>query len=534
MKTSSKKKKKDPIILIALDGAEYSLIQKYCDQGLLPTIERLKSKGCWGLMDSTADLCSGTVWPSVITSLSPINHGVFFGHKELKCGTYQIQKRYANQIKGNHFWKWLSQAGQRIAIFDAPHTYPLEELNGIHIVAWGSFAQDFITSSIPSDLVNYVFERFGTHPLSGWYERRPETVAEYEDFFSKLISGVEKRGLVAEYLLGKERWDFFFMVFSETHWSGHLLWHLADDQHPFFNRDLPEEIRSYLKELYIGIDAVIARIVKKIPNATVIVFSPEGMGSNFTGNHLLREIIERLGYGAISRDDDRSGGLSRLIRQTMDLLPSRRWGSEAIRKFEEFIPLSMIEFARKTVPQEIWDNLTRRVLYLGNNWKSSKAFVIPGEFAGAIRINLKGREPNGMVEPGAEYDDLCNDLTEKLNCLINVETGRKAVKEVLRVDQLFKTDFIGHFPDLVVKWTGDYPVRELFSPDIGSISGDSQEVRSGAHRPDGFLIANGRGIRKGKIVEGADIKDIAPTVFSLMGNPVPEVFGGKILTDIFD
>lgn len=135
MSNNSKNQNRDPIIVIGLDGAEPSLIQKWSDEGYLPTITSLMNRGCWGILNSTGDICSGSVWPSVITGLSPLKHGVFYRHRELKCGTYQIFKMYADQIKGTHFWQWLSQAGKRIAIFDVPHTHPLTGLNGIQIVS---------------------------------------------------------------------------------------------------------------------------------------------------------------------------------------------------------------------------------------------------------------------------------------------------------------------------------------------------------------------------------------------------------------
>jgi len=533
MSKSSANRNRDPIFLIGLDGAETSLVQKWSEEGYLPTISSLINRGCWGMLNSTGDICSGTVWPSFITGLSPIEHGVFYGHREFKCGTYQIFKRYADQTKGAHFWHWISRAGKRIAIFDVPHTYPLSGLNGIQIVSWGAFAPDWKVSSWPPELVKEVTTRFGKHPLSGWYERMPETVEEYEDLYDKLISGVKKRAEISTYLLEKETWDIFLMVFSETHWAGHLLWHLVDDKHEFYKPNLPETIKNSVRNLYCAIDSTISKLMENYPNATFLIFSLEGMGPNYSGNHLLPEILNRLNMGRTVENDGRSAPLSNLTQKITQLMPGRTIGSKVIRNVESLIPFGVIELIKKTIPQNIWDNWTRRLVYAGNDWRSSKAFIIPGEFSGAIRVNLKGREPDGLVEPGNEYDSLCDQLVEKLGSLVNVDTGECAVEEVVRLDRVFQTENIEQFPDVVVKWAGDVPIRELYSPHIGTVSGESHEIRSGAHRPKGFLIASGKNICRGKTIDEGHTMDIAPTILYLMGQPVPRGLDGKVLAEIF-
>jgi predicted AlkP superfamily phosphohydrolase/phosphomutase len=159
---------------------------------------------------------------------------------------------------------------------------------------------------------------------------------------------------------------------------------------------------------------------------------------------------------------------------------------------------------------------------------------VPNEFHGAIRINLKGREPNGLIEPGMEYDKFCEELIDKLSSLINVGTGVNAVSEVVRVDRVYQGDQISELPDLIVKWVGDAPIRALHSPYVGTVMGEPPDFRTGAHRPYGFLIASGKEICEGKILERGNIMDIAPTILYLMGQTVSREIDGKVLIDIVD
>lgn len=528
-------RRQKPVIVIALDGAEYSLLQRWCREGYLPTISSLIDNGCWGILDSTASISSGTVWPTTNTGLSPHKQGVFYGHKEFVSGTYTIKRKYANEVNGIYFWNWLSRAGKKVAIFDIPYTYPQPEFDATQIIAWGSFAPEWNTSSQPGDLIDKIISYFGAHPFSRWYERKLQTIPDYESFYSKLVFGVERRCEISEYLLAEQSWDLFFLAFSEIHWAGHLLWHLIDQKHPFYDASLPNTIKSCMRKIYSAVDCAISRLMELRPGATLLIYSPEGMGPNYSGNHILPEVLKRLGMEEYSRNGVRRPAANSFVSPLLDLLkPYKRWGTGSIRRFEEILPPRIIEIFKGFVPRKTWDSWSRRILYAGNGWEKSKAFTVPGEYFGAIRINLKDREPNGLVEPGKEYDEVCQELIERLICLVNLDTGQPAIDEVLRLDNVFNTDDVKHFPDIVVKWKGDAPIKKLYSEQTGVIYGQSNEVRSGAHRPYGFLTAKGDGICKAKVLTGAKIMDLAPTILYLLRQSVPPEMDGRVLIDMFD
>jgi len=521
-------KERSSVIAIGLDAADLDLIGKWSRQGNLPTIASLISNGSWVRLMSTTDMSSGTTWPSVSTGVSPAKHGIHFYHRQLKSGTYEICKKYANQIKRDPFWVLSSQAGKRVAILDVPFTHPTVGLNGVHLAGWGVEAPGWKQSTWPSELFQEVTSRFGPHPLDGWYQIRPRNIVEYEDLNKKLISGVRRRGLISEYFLNQEPWDLFLTVFSEPHWAGHFFWHVMDENHPDYNPDVARVLSKAILDVYSEIDRAISNLIEAASGSTFIIFSNTGMGPNYSGSHLLPEILKRLGMVV---KDSESGLTSNLLG---NLLPARRWGSYAIKNLENFISVNAIEKIKRLIPESIWDTWTRRLLTLGNNWKWSRAFCVPNDNAGAIRINLKGRESNGIVEPGREYDALCDELIRELGELINMDTGKKAVSEVLRIDELCQGEHIWDLPDLIVKWAGDAPIRALYSPRIGTVKGEIPDKRTGAHRTYGFLVASGKHIKLGKSVEGASIMDIAPTILYLMGQPIPSDMDGKVLLEIID
>ena len=162
--------KSNRVIAIGLDAADPYLTEHWIKQGHLPTITSLIDRGSWGKIMSNTDISSGATWPSVSTGTSPAKHGICFYHRQLKTGTYEICKKYADQIKRTPFWIIPSQAGKKVAILDVPFTYPVEKLNGMQLVGWGVEAPNWKKSTWPTELFHDIISQFGSHPLEGWYQ----------------------------------------------------------------------------------------------------------------------------------------------------------------------------------------------------------------------------------------------------------------------------------------------------------------------------------------------------------------------------
>jgi predicted AlkP superfamily phosphohydrolase/phosphomutase len=288
----------------------------------------------------------------------------------------------------------------------------------------------------------------------------------------------------------------------------HLLWQTFDREHPAYKPETKLPFDNIFLDLYRRLDAWIGRFMEKAPNSSVIVFSGSGLGPNYSGWHLLPAVLEKLEIGPAAGERSPS--------KLSALLPIRRWGSYKIRKIEDTLSVSVIEFLKKAVPATIWDKATRRILYAGSGWDESRAFCLPNDYSGAIRINLQGREPRGIVGPGREYEALCEEITAELKALINPATGRPAVSEVLNLGMVYPNESLGDFPDLVVIWANDAPITSLTSPRIGTLRGDFPERRSGAHRNDCFLISSETILPRSPPSRPPDIVDIAPTIFELL------------------
>lgn len=133
-----------------------------------------------------------------------------------------------------------------------------------------------------------------------------------------------------------------------------------------------------------------------------------------------------------------------------------------------------------------------------------------------------------------EFNALCDELVQEIGFLVNPDTGKKAVSEVLTLDELCREENIWDLPDLLVTWVKDGPIKGLYSPSLGTITGENQDKRTGAHKSEGILITSGVQISPVKNIKGGHIVDIAPTILCPMGQPVPRDLDGKVILDIFE
>jgi len=515
----------EQIILIGLDGCEPILIEKWVKKGHLPTLASLMKKGIWRRLLSDAAISSGSTWPSVFTGASPAKHGAGFTHRQIKPGTYKIRKFYADEFLRDPFWHELSQTEKRIAIFDFPKTYPFKDIRGLQITGWATESHNHEPSSFPSELLGEINQRFGRHPLHDWYHERPKSVSDWLYLEKQIIEGAQKRVEVAKWLFEKERWDIFAVCFAELHWSGHTFWHLMDPTHPEHDPKIAASTQNLLLEVYQEVDRSLEKLVSLAPDAIFMIMSNAGMGPNYSGIHLVPEILDRLGLGLQKAAANN--------KKRVTFLPYQKWGNYAFKKIESILSIRFIRSAKRLFPYRLWNALTRRFLDLGNDRKDRRAFPVPNDFSGAIRINLKGREPNGFVEPGEEYDQLCNEIIREFQVLEIPETGEKAVKDVFKIRDRYPGENADYLPDIVVMWRGDSPIHSLRSPRIGTISGEFLDERTGAHRPYGFLLAVGPNIKSGETLKDGNIMDIAPTILRLLRESGSADLDGKVLTDIF-
>lgn len=322
------------------------------------------------------------------------------------------------------------------------------------------------------------------------------------------------------FLLAQDDWDLFVAVFGESHWAGHQFFHHFDRNHWAHHSGNASELPEALPNIYTEIDACLAGLVEGVADTTIVIFSVHGIATNFSGNHLLPGLLERLGFQASPAQKSGVGRSVQVLNKT--------------RGLRDWIPGPLREFVNNHImPQSFHDNVFFRNYSSGIDWKATKAFVLPKSFfEGFVSVNLRGREPWGVVEPGREYEEICRQLRDELMCLLNPATGRPAVHNVVQIAHVYEGDQLYSLPDLVIQWAENGPIDEVYHAKLGLISERDPERRKSRHSNDGFMIAAGKYIQKTAPLAGASTMDLAPTLLYLMGQAIPNDMDGHVLLDM--
>jgi predicted AlkP superfamily phosphohydrolase/phosphomutase len=166
------------------------------------------------------------------------------------------------------------------------------------------------------------------------------------------------------------------------------------------------------------------------------------------------------------------------------------------------------------------------------DWSRSSVYSM-GNF-GQLFINLKGREPQGIVSPGPEYDDLMDELTQRLKSLVDPENGQPVIERIFHREEIYNGKYADRAPDLMF-FTQKMEYKAMGLSDFSSPKVfESIYGTTGHHRMNGVLICHGEGVFiEGEEYDDASIQDLAPTILYLMDQPIPKDMDGKVLLELF-
>lgn len=492
--------KLSPVVFIGLDSADPALLLKWEQEGLLPSLGALRRRSLRGRVILPPGLGTGAMWVSLYSGVSPAKHGRYFG-RQIEDDAYRVVPFRQDAVKQAPVWVAASHARKRVAVIDIPVAPLAEQLTGIQIKDWG--AHDPVFPSVrtcPPSLAEEVTARFGSDP-AGNCDRPRKNFTEFRD---RLIERVEKKAQLACHYLQQGGWDLFMAAFGDSHCVAHQAWHLHDPSHPLHDPEFARAHGDPVKDVYIALDRAVGRILQCVsPETTFILFSGSGMGPNYTGNHLLDDALRRL--------------------EGLPVTPSRT-AVQAVK-----------QVYRKVLPDVVrsWlGPLGDRVeeMSLASERGGRMCYAIPhNDLSGAVRFNVVGREPNGRVKRGEEYDALCASLRRDLMELRNPDTGTTVVADVLKTSDLYVGPYLDQLPDVLVVWNRERPITAIASEKIGEIRGVRMSKRTGDHTPNGVFFASGPGTGAGELADPVPVENFAPTIAALLGVALPDVDGTTIL-----
>lgn len=446
-------------LIVLLDSADPVLIKKWAAEGKLPTIASMLERGAHRDIENLPGFGSSVFWASLFTGVDPSFHGRYYKDQP-RPPSYAVDI-FDKHFRSPPFWKRLEEEGRKVVVFDAPEAPVAGLQKGIEIYDWLSHRRDGPPGSSPPDLINDLMTRFGDDPLKGNANMAYRRGMSAEEVARLCSERTEQRTLATKDILKSRDWDVYMVNYSEPHDIGHLVWHMHEGgESATGNADDNPLLRCYRDA-----DMAIGQLLPLMESdgKAFIVLGP-GMEPRVTFNSFLPEIL-RAFQGKQRKSTKRllSDATTRLI--VSGILPEHF--SETLKK------------------------LKRQVANKARHGAGLRYFALPNnDNAGAVRISLRGREPDGLVEPGAEYDALCNEIGERLMAIRDATGEHPIVSEIIKIRSDYDGPNLDLLPDLFVVWNRNAETASIRSPDIGTLENTEFGVRSGDHTQLGMLISS--------------------------------------------
>jgi predicted AlkP superfamily phosphohydrolase/phosphomutase len=498
------------LTVIGLDAATFDVIDPMIEAGELPNLERVFGQGSRGVLRSTTHPLTTQAWTTMLTGVKAGRHGMWDFIERDETG-YHLRLVNGSFRKAPAIWELLSKAGRRVGVINVPFTWPAQEVNGFFIAGIDSAAREY-RMTYPESLSQDLRRRYRDLLLD---HGPPLDDDGYVDA-GQMRRAIEQKLDSALWLCERFDPEFLLIVFMAADHMQHYGWIEWEDK----------GLKSRIAEVYRALDDAVGSFLEFVgPDRDVLVVSDHGAG-RMKGVVNINAWLAEHGWLTYANGAHRMGARE-LARMTLYKAFEQR------RK----LPEGLRNFAKQRAPKlrEIAYELRE---FTAIDFKRTRAFAYGN--MGNVVINVRGREKDGTVEPGQEYEELRSAIAEKALELTDPETGSRLITAVHRREDLFEGPQIEKLPDLIFEfdkyaWAGKGNLMkrtptiwdEIKMPDSG------KDRYIGTHRHEGIVALMGPSAVHREIV-GANIEDVAPTAMYLLGEPIPVDFVGRLLEEAID
>ena len=519
--------KRERVLILGLDGATFDLINPLIEAGELPNIAKLMTDGAQAELQSTIQPVTAPAWATALTGVNQGKHGLY-DFVRRKPGTYSLQVTNGRDNKGLSIFDLASQYDKQVMAINVPYTAPPRPINGI--VVGGPFIPDLTAEQVyPTEFYSELKEIVPNYFVTAAYNAA--AADPLGDYAHQIQESVTIRTQLCSHLIKEQGWDLFMVVFMEPDEVHHAYWHTLDAA----NGTAEAAYKDVIPATYRALDNAIGKLLADAQstvgpdeNLNVIMLSDHGAGAL----HYMINLNQWLKDGGFLHFlATSSNGVSDIRRKIFTGL---------VDAYKRYLSPAWRETIRRRLGldrfEKIKGDLESTLLMSKIDWTRTQAYALGA--GGNIYINLVGREPNGSIAAGDEFDSICEQVTEHLHTLSDPETGKALVKQVHRGTTLYNGPYADQAPDLVIEWS-DYGFwgRGRYDSDAPTFEKISQldfseQPLTGSHRPEGIFIAAGPAIQAASVPDSPRLIDIAPTVLTLLGIDRPPNMDGRLLREI--
>jgi predicted AlkP superfamily phosphohydrolase/phosphomutase len=453
-------------LVIGLDcAAPQWVFDRWLDE--LPTIRSLTERGTYGILRSCEPPITVPAWSVMTSSRSPGSLG-FYGFRNRKDHSYDAMAfADSRAVKVPRVWDLLTQSGRPVVVLGVPQTYPVSEVNGVMISCFLTPDTERSQYTYPPELKTEIEGLVGRYLVDVENFR---TDAK-ENLLGQIEEMTAKRFQVAEHLLETRPWDLFFMVEMGTDRIHHAFWRFFDHEHRLYEPGNPYE--QGVLDYYKALDEKMGRLLSHVDDDTAVLVVSDHGAKKMDGGICVNEWLRQEGYLVLKEE------------------PAE--------------------------PQPLKPEMI--------DWERTIAWGEGGYYC-RLFLNAAGREPQGQVAQ-EDYERVRTELKEKLEALGDPD-GNPIGTVAHRPEDLY-AERKGVVPDLLV-YFGDLSWRSIGVVGAGTVHVFENDTGSddANHAHDGLYILAADGVPAGHGPQ-QEIRDIAPTLLHLLGEPVPSDMEGSVL-----
>ena len=496
------------ICVLQFDAASVAVLERLEAEGRLPHLAEILARGRRAELATPATDFAAGAFQTLYSGVELADHGIFY---PFQWSPSEQRARPAGAFTAPPaVWERLARIGLRTLAIDPYEIRPPAEASGVYVSGWG-FADRVVLPrwSRPAGVGRRLERRHGRGPGATeiFGRPRPRTLLRLRE---RLIAAPARTAALAEDLLARERYDLAWLTFSAAHLAGHQFWDLSQVDADRLDREERARLATALDDVYVAVDEGLGRVLAALPPGTdVIVTSAVGMDVNTSRADLLPQMITAVLSGGAPASN----------------------GAGAIWRLRASAPPGLRAAIAGAIPDRAALELTARLELRGHDWAQTRAFAHPADNQGYVRLNLRGRERDGVV-PGEDADEQLAELAAGLKSFHDPD-GAPAIASVERTADTYVGRRADRLPDLVVRWAQRPATRidALHSGRFGVVRRHGHGTgRAGNHPPgDAWAILIPGRSRHVEPRRPPRLVDIAATVAVVTGAELEGLAGEPLL-----
>jgi predicted AlkP superfamily phosphohydrolase/phosphomutase len=457
------------VVVIGLDCGTPQLLFRDL-QGEVPNIAKLMGEGAYGNLASITPPITVPAWACALTGKVPGQLGLY-GFRNRKDTTYDgLAIAHSGSVKEPAVWDALAVQGQRSALIGVPPSFPPPtEFPGWRVGC-------FLT---PPSAERYAFPQELEVEIEEELGGKGEYIFDIPNFrqagfdvtLDQVFKMTERRFQVGRRLIQNKPWDFFMLCDIALDRLHHVFWQYIDPTHPLY--EAGNKYEGVFQDYYRFLDQQVGSLLELIPDDAVTMVMSDHGARPMMGGLCFNDWLMHEGYLSLTDPVD---GPTPIKEAPIDWERTVAWGD--------------------------------------------------GGYYGRLFLNVKGREPRGIVEP-ARYEATRDELIEKLEAAPGPD-GEPLGTKVLKPQDVYP-EVRGVAPDLIV-YFGDLAWRSVGAvgnPSIYTFENDTGPDGANHDRDGIFIVTGAPGQPMGE-VHGWNLIDVGPTILSLYGIDAAQALPGAV------